>query len=110
MKPKRGQPADRMEKAHLARLHTLGCLVCGRRPVTVHHVTGYADRMGRFTRSHRLTVPLCAIHHQKVADPIDKDAVSVEGLGHRGFYRKHGIDLREVAMKLWEESYALLGP
>lgn len=84
---------------------SLPCLVCGDR-ATVHHVTGYADRMGRFTRSNRLCAPLCPPHHQKVYDPSAARPVSVEGLGHRGFYQEWGIDLLAEARKLEAESVA----
>ena len=77
------------------------CLVCGAQP-TVHHVTGYADRPGRFSRSDWLVVPLCAPHHQKVFDPCASDPISVEGLGHQGFFQKYGIDLLAEAMSLAE--------
>ena len=80
---------------------SLGCLCCGG-PATIHHVTGYADRIGRFARSEELIVPLCPMHHQKVHDPKASDPVSVEGLSHRGFYEKHGIDLKAEAERLWE--------
>lgn len=87
----------------MARVAKMGCLLSGR-PATVHHVTGYADRAGRFARSHQLIVPLAPEYHQKVADPKAADPISVEGLGHRGFFRKHGIDLRAVAERLWDET------
>lgn len=58
--------------------------------------------MGRMARSHKCIVPLCKIHHQKVWDPSGSDPVSVEGLGHRGFYDKFGIDLEAEGNKLWE--------
>ncbi len=96
-------PAD--EARHMARVAGLPCLVSGQ-PATVHHVTGYADRMGRFARSHRLVVPLAPEYHQKVFDPKASDPISVEGLSHQGFYRVHGIDLLAEAERLWEESNA----
>jgi hypothetical protein len=70
-------------------------LVCGGQ-ATVHHVTGYADRMGRAPRSHMRVVPLCPVHHQIQHGPRD----SVEALGHRGFYKVHGIDLMAAAERL----------
>lgn len=94
-------------REHMSRVAQKGCLVCGR-PATVHHVTGFADKPGRFSRDDMLTVPLCPMHHQKVFDPLASNPVSVEGLGHQGFYRKHGIDLLTEAIKLSEESHALL--
>lgn len=102
-RPKAGTPPTAQEKRHIARVRALPCLVCGR-PSTAHHVTGYADRPGRFARSHRLVVPICAEHHQKVFDPSAAEPVSVEGLGHQGFYRKYGIDLLAEAERLWKES------
>jgi hypothetical protein len=45
-------------------------------------------------------VPLCPPHHQKVFDPLASDPISVEGLGHQGFFDKYGIDLLTTAMQL----------
>jgi hypothetical protein len=78
-----------------------GCLVCGA-AATVHHVTGYADRPGRFSRDHWLVTPLCPPHHQKVFDPSAGDPISVEGLGHQGFFDRYGIDLLAEAMAFAE--------
>lgn len=82
-------------------VRSLPCLVCGARS-TLHHVTGYADRMGRLPRREDRVVPLCPMHHQKVHDPKASDPVSVEGLSHRGFFERHGIDLMAQAERLWE--------
>jgi hypothetical protein len=83
------------ERRHMERIAQLPCLVCGGQ-ATVHHVTGYADRMGRAPRSHMRVVPLCPVHHQIQHGPRD----SVEALGHRGFYKVHGIDLMAAAERL----------
>ena len=108
MKDKAGAQPNAEEARHHERIRReFGCLVCGMRPATLHHVTGYADRMGRFSRSHKRVVPLCGPHHQKVWDPIASDPISVEGLGHQGFYEKHGIDLLAKADDLWAESIGL---
>lgn len=110
IKPKAGADPTPEEQQHIERVRKLGCLVCGR-PATVHHVTGYADRPGRFARSHRLVVPLCNSpgepHHQKVYDKKDRTPTTVEGLNHRGFYRKYGIDLLAAAERLWRETCEL---
>lgn len=90
-----------MERRHMDRVAGIGCLVCGGE-ATIHHVTGYADRMGRLPRSHQLVVPLCRVHHQAVWDNASMP-VSVERLGHRGFYQEHGIDLLAEACRLWRE-------
>lgn len=86
----------KQEARHLEWIASLPCVVCGARS-TVHHVTGYADRMGRVSRSHQRVVPLCPRHHQIQHGPHD----SVEALGHRGFYRVHGVDLMKAAERLW---------
>lgn len=100
-KPKAGAGPDALERKHMAWVASLRCLVCGK-PATVHHVTGYADRPGRIARSHKRVVPLCPQHHQKVFDPKGFDPVSVEGLGHQGFFNKHNIDLLKEAELLWK--------
>lgn len=73
----------------------LPCLVCGSQS-TIHHVTGYADKIGRVSRRHDRVVPLCPRHHQIQWGPKE----SVEALGHRGFYTMHGIDLMAKAEEL----------
>lgn len=105
MKPKAGAAPTPEEAAHIARVRKLPCLVSGK-AATCHHVTGYADRAGRLSRSHRLVVPLAAEYHQKVRDPKASDPISVEGLSHRGFFDKYGIDLLAEAERLWRESEA----
>lgn len=87
--------ATASDKRHMAYVASLPCLVCGAR-ATVHHVTGYADRIGRVSRSHKRVVPLCPVHHQIQFGPRE----SVEALGHRGFFREHGIDLMAEAERL----------
>lgn len=90
-------------KLHHDRVAAQGCLVCGQ-AATIHHVTGYADKPGRFSRDEWLVVPLCPIHHQKVFDPLNRDPQSVEGLGHQGFFQKYGIDLLAEAMRFAEQT------
>ena len=80
----------------MAYVASLPCLVCGKHPVTIHHVTGSAHG-GRISRSHKRIVPLCPRHHQVQFGPRE----SVEALGHRGFALTYGIDLLAVADKLW---------
>jgi hypothetical protein len=105
MKRGRGKGPNAVEKRHFDRVASLGCLVCGGE-ATLHHVTGYADRMGRLPRSHERVVPLCQVHHQAVWDSASMP-VSVERLGHRGFYQEHGIDLLAEAERLWADSEAM---
>lgn len=72
-------------------------------PVTLHHVTGYARKPGRFSRSHRLVVPLLARYHLIQHGPHE----SVERLGHRGFFKRFGVDLLKEARRLEYESIEL---
>lgn len=108
IKPRAGDPPTPEEAAHIKRIRALPCLVTGK-AATAHHVTGYADRPGRFARSHRLVVPLAPEIHQKVYDPKASDPISVEGLSHRGFFEKYRIDLLAEAERLWSESVNAAG-
>jgi hypothetical protein len=88
------------KSAEVRRYHdwvaSLPCLVTSQPGVTIHHVTGYANKLGRFTRSDWLVVPLSPEFHLIQHGP----RWSVEALGHQGFYRVHGIDLYEEANRL----------
>lgn len=97
LKPKRRYKPVELERFH-AWVAEQGCLACGG-DATVHHVTGYADRPGRFSRDHWLVVPLCPTHHQIQHGPRQ----SVEALGHQGFFDEWGINLRFEAMRLAEQ-------
>ena len=92
------------EVEHREFVRSLGCLVSGESNPTVHHITGYADRIGRIPPNNRWLVPLAKQYHQKVWDPSASNPISVEGLGHRGFYEKYGIDLFAEALRLEEIS------
>lgn len=100
MKRKPSDAPNAAERLHMDRVAGLPCLVSGRHPVTLHHVTGYADRAGRFARSHGLVVPLVPEYHLIQHGPY----WSVEALGHRGFHLHHGIDLLAEAEILKLES------
>lgn len=82
------------------RVAQLPCLVSGERPVTLHHVSASSHVSGRLPRSHQLVVPLAPRYHLIQHGPKD----SVEALGHRGFYKMHGIDLLAEAEFLRTES------
>lgn len=92
------------ERRHIKYVASLPCLVCHAQ-ATVHHVTA-SIHGGRMTRSHQRIVPLCPIHHQAGHDPYANRPVSVERLGHRGFWQVHGIDLLAEADRLWSERMA----
>lgn len=91
------------EKRHIARVAEMPCLVSGEQ-ATVHHVTAPIHG-GRMSRSPRRVVPLAPRFHQIIHDPKASDPQSVERLGHRGFFEKHGIDLLAEADRLWEDRH-----
>lgn len=96
MKPKVGAPPNAKERRFMAYVAELSCLACGRRPVTLHHVT--SDGYKRIARSHKRIVPLCAMHHLIQHGPT----VSVEALGHAGFKMRWDVDLLVEAERIWE--------
>lgn len=96
-KPKAGVAPDAEERRYMAWIASLPCLVTGKQPVQVHHVTA-SIHGGRIARSHKRIVPLCPEMHQH-----DHGKLSVERLGHKGFYEVHGVDLLAEAERLWEE-------
>ncbi len=98
LKRGRKKSATAAERAHMAKVATLPCLVCGAQS-TVHHVTA-SIHGGRLTRSHWRVVNLCPRHHQIQHGPRE----SVEALGHGGFYREYGIDLLAEAERLADGS------
>lgn len=102
IKPSKRKAKPAAVQRHMERVAALGCLVSGQ-PATLHHVTGYADRMGRFSRSDKLVVPLAPEYHLIQHGPH----TSLESLGHRGFYTRYGIDLLADAERLWAESEAI---
>jgi hypothetical protein len=55
-KPKSGKTAE--EKAHLGRVASLGCVICGK-PACIHHI-----RITGEPRDHKKVIPLCWDHHQ----------------------------------------------
>lgn len=92
------KPPTKADREHFDRIAAMGCLVCGG-PASIHHVTA-SIHGGRLTRRHDRVVPLCPMHHQAVHDPYANRPVSVERLGHRGFWKRHGIDLLSEAERL----------
>lgn len=56
------KPATAQEKTHLAAVALLACVICGSKPVEVHHLR---DGQGMGQRaSHHDTLPLCHVHHR----------------------------------------------
>lgn len=99
-KPKAGAKPTAKQIAHREFVRKFPCVVCGSHDIAPHHVTGYADRMGRLPRNHDLLAPLCRFHHQNTHN----SKTSVEALNHRGFFKKYGIDLMRVAEGLRKRS------
>jgi hypothetical protein len=81
------------EQEHLTWIHTLGCCVCGARPVEAHHIL----HIGNKTRDHFRTLPLCHSHHT--------GTFSIHG-ARKSFRAKYGHEenLLEKIMKQKEES------
>ncbi len=90
-------PPTAEERRHIAAVAKMPCLVSGKRPVTVHHVSA-SIHGGRIARSHKRIVPLAPEYHLIQFGP----KTSVEALGHGGFHTTYGIDLLAVADRLWE--------
>ncbi|AXC50028.1 DUF968 domain-containing protein [Paracoccus suum] len=64
LKPDGPTAADRAAgRAHMARVAQLPCIICGARPVEVHHCI--SGRFGQRRVSDFDTIPLCARHHRE---------------------------------------------
>ena len=76
-KPERGAKG----KAHMARVAQMPCVICGARPVEIHHVI--CGRYGQRKASDLDTIPLCFEHHR-----------GPEGIhaNKRAWTEKHGPD------------------
>jgi hypothetical protein len=87
------------EKAHMARVASLGCAICRRigfhdSPALVHHLRS-GTGLGR--ASHFDTMPLCHEHHA--------GSTGIHGMGRRAWERHWGVSESE----LLEETKSLLG-
>ena len=54
--------ATKLEREHLSKVASLGCLVC-QRPANVHHIRPIGLGIG-MRSGHYQTIPLCHDHHQ----------------------------------------------
>jgi hypothetical protein len=75
-------PLGRAGKAHMAAVATLPCVICGSRPVEVHHVI--CGRYGQRRASDFETIPLCPDHHRIGPDAIHTNKAAWEA--------RHGPD------------------
>ena len=83
------------EREHLAKVASLGCVICGLRQTEVHHLR---SGMGMGQRSsHFRTIPLCHVHHR-----TGGFGVAIHG-GTREFQRNFGTEeelLKKVLDKI----------
>jgi hypothetical protein len=58
--------ATKLEKEHLSKVQSLGCLICGS-PAICHHIRNRGDRKGNIgfgnRANHYEVIPLCPSHH-----------------------------------------------
>lgn len=78
-KPQKPVRGTKEAKAHMGLVAQLGCVICGRQPVIVHHCI-----CGRFsgTRASDFdTIPLCTMHHDETSpEGIHKSKAKWEAL------------------------------
>ena len=103
IKPKAVAKPTRLQKYHMDRVASLGCIMTGQ-PANLHHVMGNHGNVGKYRklrrRDHRFVCPLSREYHQG-----DK---GVHGLGSEDKFRLvHDVDLIEWAVKEWEKSCEL---
>jgi hypothetical protein len=55
------QPKPKKDKAYMAKVAELGCVICSRHPVEVHHCI--CDRYSQRKVSDTETIPLCYLCH-----------------------------------------------
>jgi hypothetical protein len=85
------------DRDHVKSVAKQPCLVCGRRPVDVHHLRfAQSPALGRKV-SDEFTVPLCRGHHREVHRCGDEAA----------WWEEVGIDPRVNARALWLKSHPL---
>ena len=100
VRKKRFQPRRGPDRSpqYLAWIRTLGCAVCSRvsggaTVIEAAHTNVLGPRgLGQKT-SDFSAIPLCAGHHRENLD-------SYHLLGEKGFSHKHGIDLKELVLRL----------
>ncbi len=76
------------DKEHLARVASLGCIVC-RRPATIHHIRA-GQGMSQRSGAHE-TIPLCPDHHQHGGH-----AVAIHA-GQKTWEAKYGTERKLLA-------------
>ena len=112
VRKKRFQPRRGPERSpeYLAWIRTLGCAVCARvsggaTVIEAAHTNALGPRgMGQKT-SDFSAIPLCSGHHRVNPD-------SYHRLGENGFSHEHGIDLKDLVLRLhgrfWQQGVSAL--
>jgi hypothetical protein len=88
------------DKEHRKFVSRQPCLVCGRVPSDSHHITFAQPRALGHRVSDEFTVPVCRIHHRELHRSGNEGA----------WWHKFNIDPLSVALKLWQQSQAVLAP
>ena len=91
------EPKRVRSKAHLRFVATMPCVVCGMRPVEVHHLKHLQPRARGLKVSDEFTVPLCPEHHREVEAASGDEA--------RWWATCFHIDAEVAAKNLWERSH-----
>ncbi len=88
-----GEPKRQRNPAHLRKVASRPCIVCGKNRAQAHHLTYLQPRaMGRKV-SDEFTVPLCSTHHREL-----------HGYGNEpAFWQDKGIDPEPIAKNLWRD-------
>ena len=95
-KPRRIKPKRLQDKAHLAFVAQLPCVVCGMLGVQLHHLIGNYGKDGPvrgwgLRAGDNFVLPMCELHHRRLhADGNEKH-----------FLGEYGIDGLEAARKVW---------
>lgn len=93
IKEPRTRPMNAAEIRHANRLAMGGCWACSQ-PAQIHHEREVGSR-----RDHRYIAALCRAHHTGTKGR--------HGLGHEGFEREHGINLRQRVRDEWAKTEAM---
>src|SRR5271165_6541569 len=72
------------------------CLVCGRAPSDLHHLTFTQPRALERRLSDEFIVPVCRLHHRKLHRSGDEVA----------WWQRLNIDPLPVALRLWQHTRA----
>jgi hypothetical protein len=92
------EPRRVRDRVHVKFVATHPCLICGRRPVDVHHIFAQRSALGRKV-SDEFTVPLCRGHHRSLHRASDEAK----------WWRAAGIDPMTSARGLWAETLVARG-